>query len=165
MDSLSPFLPADRLNALAHNRNIPDRAVGTVLFADVSGFTPLTAAFARGLGPQRGAEEMTVHLDRVCGALIAEVHRYRGSVISFSGDAITCWFDENYEGGIMNYEENAFHNSSFILHHSRLLSLVIQMRKRILTRENLLALALCLLIILLLIVTTDSAPQWIYQGF
>ncbi len=32
-------------------------------------------------------------------------------------------------------------------------------------RENLLALALCLLVILLLIVTTDSAPQWIYQAF
>lgn len=32
-------------------------------------------------------------------------------------------------------------------------------------RENLTALALCLLIILLLIVTTDSAPQWIYQAF
>ena len=32
-------------------------------------------------------------------------------------------------------------------------------------RENLIVLALCLLIILLLIVTTDSAPQWIYQAF
>ncbi len=39
------------------------------------------------------------------------------------------------------------------------------MRKRLLSRENLLALSLCLLVILLLIVTTDSAPQWIYQGF
>lgn len=33
------------------------------------------------------------------------------------------------------------------------------------TRENLLAVMLCLLIILLIIVATDSAPQWIYQGF
>jgi hypothetical protein len=33
------------------------------------------------------------------------------------------------------------------------------------SRENLTALGLCLLVILLLIVTTDSAPQWIYQGF
>jgi hypothetical protein len=32
-------------------------------------------------------------------------------------------------------------------------------------RENLIALALCLLLILLLIVTADSAPQWIYQAF
>ena len=37
--------------------------------------------------------------------------------------------------------------------------------RRFLTRENLFALCLCLLVILLIIVTTDSAPQWIYQGF
>lgn len=118
MDSIIPFLPADRLHALAHNLTLPDRTIGTVLFADVSGFTPLTAAFAKELGPQRGAEEMTVQLNRVCGALIAEVHRYRGSVISFSGDAITCWFDENHELGIRHYDEGFFQNSSFILHHS-----------------------------------------------
>lgn len=39
------------------------------------------------------------------------------------------------------------------------------MFRRLFTRENLLAVLLCLLIILLIIVTTDSAPQWIYQGF
>lgn len=39
------------------------------------------------------------------------------------------------------------------------------MIKRLFSRENLLAVLLCLLVILLLIVTTDSAPQWIYQGF
>lgn len=37
--------------------------------------------------------------------------------------------------------------------------------KRLLSRENLFALGLCLIIILLVIVTTDAAPQWIYQGF
>jgi hypothetical protein len=36
---------------------------------------------------------------------------------------------------------------------------------KLLTRENVLALCLCLIVILLMIVTTDSAPQWIYQGF
>lgn len=39
------------------------------------------------------------------------------------------------------------------------------MLHRIFTRENLFALALCIVVILLIIVTTDSAPQWIYQGF
>jgi hypothetical protein len=34
-----------------------------------------------------------------------------------------------------------------------------------LRRDLLLALALCAIIILLIVVTTDSAPQWIYQGF
>jgi hypothetical protein len=39
------------------------------------------------------------------------------------------------------------------------------MLRRFFTRENLYALALCLIVILLLIVTSDSSPQWIYQGF
>jgi hypothetical protein len=39
------------------------------------------------------------------------------------------------------------------------------MVRRLLSLENLLALALCLILILLLIITADSSPQWIYQGF
>jgi len=35
----------------------------------------------------------------------------------------------------------------------------------ILTRENLLAVLLCLILIALVILTADQAPQWIYQGF
>lgn len=37
--------------------------------------------------------------------------------------------------------------------------------RRIFSRENLIALLLCLLISALIIVSTDGAPQWIYQGF
>ncbi len=36
---------------------------------------------------------------------------------------------------------------------------------RILTRENLVALTICLILIALVIVTADNSPQWIYQGF
>lgn len=36
---------------------------------------------------------------------------------------------------------------------------------RLFSRENIFALCLCLLVIAVLIVTTESAPQWIYQGF
>jgi len=36
---------------------------------------------------------------------------------------------------------------------------------RLLSRENLWALALCLVIIALVIFTADSTPLWIYQGF
>lgn len=39
------------------------------------------------------------------------------------------------------------------------------MLRRLFTRENLLALVLCLIVILVIIVTADSSPQWIYQGF
>jgi hypothetical protein len=35
----------------------------------------------------------------------------------------------------------------------------------LLTRENLLALLLCLILIALLIFTADTSPTWIYQGF
>ena len=37
--------------------------------------------------------------------------------------------------------------------------------QRLFSRENLIALALCLILIALMIATADSAPQWIYQGF
>jgi len=37
--------------------------------------------------------------------------------------------------------------------------------RRIFSRENLLALAICAILILVVIVTSDSAPRWIYQGF
>jgi class 3 adenylate cyclase/tetratricopeptide (TPR) repeat protein len=100
METWGSWLPADRRAALARGASIPDRADGAVLFADISGFTPLTEALLNAHGPKRGAEEITVHLDRVYDALIAAVDAYGGSVIGFSGDAITCWFggDEGVRG-------------------------------------------------------------------
>jgi predicted ATPase/class 3 adenylate cyclase len=93
MEAASIYLPMDRRQALAQDAALPERTQGAALFADISGFTPLTEALARELGPRLGAEELTTHLNRVYDALIAELHRYGGSVISFSGDAITCWLD------------------------------------------------------------------------
>jgi len=37
--------------------------------------------------------------------------------------------------------------------------------RRLVTRENAIAVALCALILGLIVLTTDSAPTWIYQGF
>src|SRR3954464_6260740 len=99
MDLLAAYLPTDRLHALASGTTLPSRARGTVLFADISGFTPLTEALVRTLGPRRGAEELAHQLNNVYDALIAEVDRYGGSVIGFGGDAITCWFDDVGDGG------------------------------------------------------------------
>jgi len=94
VDILATYLPMDRRQALAQGQNLPEHTRGAVLFADISGFTPLTEALTRTLGPRRGLEELLVHLDAVYDALITEVDRYGGSVVSFSGDAITCWFDD-----------------------------------------------------------------------
>lgn len=88
------YIPMDRLHALVRGRLLPDRTEGAALFADISGFTALTEALVRELGPQRGAEELSRHLNSVYDALINTLHTYGGSVISFSGDAITCWFDK-----------------------------------------------------------------------
>ena len=92
-NSLSAFIPMDRRHALASGLTLPDRANGTVLFADISGFTPLTQALAQEMGRQRGPEELVRILNSVYNPLIEAIHRYRGSVVGFAGDAITCWFD------------------------------------------------------------------------
>jgi class 3 adenylate cyclase/tetratricopeptide (TPR) repeat protein len=93
VEDLSAHLPMDRRQALARGEDLADRASGSVLLADISGFTPLTAALVAAYGPRRGAEETTAVLNRVWDALIEPVDALGGSVIGFSGDAITCWFE------------------------------------------------------------------------
>ena len=95
MATFNAFLPMDRRAALAGGYELPDRTNGAALFADISGFTPLTAALAAELGSRRGAEELNNQINRVFNAVITQVHAYRGSVVNFSGDAITCWFDDD----------------------------------------------------------------------
>jgi class 3 adenylate cyclase/tetratricopeptide (TPR) repeat protein len=92
-DNPEAYIARDRRQALAARLEMPDRIRGAALFADISGFTPLTEALATELGPQRGAEELTANLGRVFHAVIGELDRYGGNVIYFSGDAITCWMD------------------------------------------------------------------------
>ncbi len=93
MDSLTVYLPTDRRHALARGESLPAQTSGAALFADVSGFTPLTESLLRDLGPKRGAEELTRQLNLIYDTLIAKIDRYAGSVITFSGDALTAWFD------------------------------------------------------------------------
>src|SRR5262245_48130769 len=121
MQLVDTFIPMDRRRALARGMTLPDRAQGAVLFADISGFTPLTETLAHDLGVRQGAEELTVHLNTVYEAIVAEVDRYGGSVIAFSGDAMTCWFSEKDEVRRMKDEEDGQQveaNSSFITHSS-----------------------------------------------
>jgi class 3 adenylate cyclase/tetratricopeptide (TPR) repeat protein len=92
-DDPEAYIARDRRRALAAGMELPDRVSGSALFADISGFTPLTEALANELGAQRGAEELTVNIGRVFQAVIGELDEFGGDVIYFSGDAITCWID------------------------------------------------------------------------
>ena len=91
-NAFSAYLPQDRLRQLSGSEVVPERGSGSVLFADVVGFTGLTTRLAELYGPRRGAEEVPVYLNRLYEALNTEVQVRGGSVIGFAGDAITCWF-------------------------------------------------------------------------
>ncbi|MCP4361430.1 MAG: tetratricopeptide repeat protein [Chloroflexi bacterium] len=94
MMDFTAYIPEDRRQALARQELLPNQTSGAALFADISGFTPLTERLAKLLGVRRGAEELSHHLNEVYDELIAQVHYFGGSVIGFAGDAITCWFDD-----------------------------------------------------------------------
>ena len=91
--ALRSYVPVDRLHALASDRTLQPEVAGAAVEADLSGFTALTEALARRLGEHHGAEELARRLDLLFGGLVAAVHEHRGAVLSFSGDAMTCWFD------------------------------------------------------------------------
>jgi adenylate cyclase len=92
--SLAAYLPQDRAAALARGEALPEYTRGAALFADISGFTPLTEALDRALGPRRSVEALVQQINAIYHALIAEVERHGGSVIGFAGDSISCWFDQ-----------------------------------------------------------------------
>ena len=94
MTSVQDYLPEDRCVALARGETLPERTHGSALFADISGFTPLTERLTQQRGPRRGTEEFTRRMNLVYDALIHTVEQHEGCVISFAGDAITCWFDD-----------------------------------------------------------------------
>lgn len=67
---------------------------GAVLFADISGFTPLAERLAA-LGA-RGAEELTAALNATFGAMIALIDEHGGEVLKFAGDALlAAWEDDD----------------------------------------------------------------------
>jgi class 3 adenylate cyclase/tetratricopeptide (TPR) repeat protein len=97
-EALDAYIPADRRRALVTGAGLRERTTGTALFADISGFTPLTEALTAAHGPRRGAELLTRTLDTMFGALVDQVERAGGAVVSFGGDAVTVWLDGD-DGG------------------------------------------------------------------
>ena len=94
MQRLGSYLPQDRLHALANDASLPDHSTGSAIFADISGFTPLTEKLTQTLGPRKGVEELSRVLNRVYDAMIGQVENFGGSIISFAGDSVIGWFEE-----------------------------------------------------------------------
>ncbi len=91
MNLLASYIPIDRRIALARGETLPERTYGTALCRYFGLYVARRIARANA---GRGAEELTRQLNLVYDALIAHVHNYRGSVIGFAGDAMTCFFEE-----------------------------------------------------------------------
>ncbi len=92
---LNSYIAIDRQFSIFNNTPLPDHTSGSALFADISGFTPLTSTLAREMGSQRGPEELNHQINSVFSALVNNVRQFHGSVVVFGGDAITCWFDQD----------------------------------------------------------------------
>ena len=72
-----------------------DRFPAAVLFADISGFTPLTEAL--GQKGSEGPEELTRLLNRYFSWMIAFIEAQGGEVVKFGGDALTVVFPAREE--------------------------------------------------------------------
>src|SRR5215216_721134 len=90
-----PYLPEHLAHAIAARPDAlqighAQRVQAVALFADVSGFTPMSEALAR--TGRRGAEDLTLILNRYFTRMIALLHDYGGIVCKFGGDALTVIF-------------------------------------------------------------------------
>ncbi len=93
--AISSYVPAPVLRA-QFQRPVPGRISGafwdgSILFADLSGFTALSGQLST-IGKQ-GAEEISALITALFGALAEEIHAHGGSLLKFGGDALTVFFD------------------------------------------------------------------------
>lgn len=101
IESLVRFLPAWTLRRLAASpepMEEPSAEVirGTLLLADVKGFTALTERLAA-QGPA-GAEEISRRLDICFGTLVNRVTAHGGDVVKFAGDAMLAYWSARPDG-------------------------------------------------------------------
>ncbi len=92
-----PFVPRLVLDdLLRHPDETPvgreQRFDASALFADISGFTPMSDALGR--AGHHGTEELTDILNRYFAGVIDLVDSYGGTVCKFGGDAVTVVFPE-----------------------------------------------------------------------
>jgi len=65
---------------------------GTVLIADISGFTKLGEKLRVEYGDAEGSAKLAQDVDHVLSEFILMVYAYGGDIIKFAGDALICLF-------------------------------------------------------------------------
>jgi class 3 adenylate cyclase/tetratricopeptide (TPR) repeat protein len=89
---LAPYVPRLVVDWLVTDPTVVHRRVqGTLLFADIAGFTRLSERLAS--QGRAGAEEVAGLIGAVLTALVAELEARGGDVLIFAGDALVVLFD------------------------------------------------------------------------
>ena len=94
LDSVTAYVPwlvADAILAAPATGARGIALEGTLMFADVDGFTPLAERFSQ-VASQEGAEELTELMDRFLEILIQITSKYGGDLQKFGGDAGLLFF-------------------------------------------------------------------------
>ncbi|HET8674068.1 MAG TPA: adenylate/guanylate cyclase domain-containing protein, partial [Thermoleophilaceae bacterium] len=88
----TPYVPRVLLRQLAENPSARVQQVeGTLVFADVSGFTRLSERLAR--KGREGAEQLSDTISDCFSALLEVAYDNGGSLIKFGGDAVLLLFE------------------------------------------------------------------------
>ena len=86
-----PYVPRMLLGRLARpDDGLVETLDGTMVFADVSGFTRLSERLAR--KGKEGAEHLVDAINTCFSALLADAYPRGGSLLKFGGDAMLLWF-------------------------------------------------------------------------
>lgn len=90
--AMGAFLAPDRRLPSSHPLAPRAHDRGAALIADLVGFSTHGDLLAALHGPRRGAEELARLLRGFHAKILEPIHRLRGSVVSFVGDAVIAWF-------------------------------------------------------------------------
>ena len=94
LDSVTAYVPWLVADSILEAPATGGRAIsldGTLMFADVDGFTPLAERFSQ-VASQEGAEELTGLIDQFLDILIRITSKYGGDLLKFGGDAGLLFF-------------------------------------------------------------------------
>jgi class 3 adenylate cyclase len=90
-DPLRPFVPRIAVDWLREAPSVRAQCFeGTLVFADISGFTDLTETLAK--RGREGAEEIAGVVDAAFAELIRRAYAYHADLLKFGGDAVLLLF-------------------------------------------------------------------------